>query len=363
RGHFKFTHDTWTQISRQRDEFSDDMQMVGWYHTHPNWGVFLSGMDRFICENFFNRPLDVALVVDPLRGDRGWFYWDQGGREKLPRAKGFSVIASRFRRRELQTYVGLLEEGTAVTTERLAGGAPLGADPRLPQQVMHTIRPQLGWIGTAIIAMLVLQLCTTLLVALRIGVSASADRSAAAGDPPAQEERIAELDRRERRLAAREEVFKDLLGHVKLETDGSLNLESLVEEHKRLRQQADQWRKTDLLLEGAAKWIDEDRRKLQAKIRGLEESEQELAASNERLQGKIKDLEASRRADKKAAEKEIVQLKKQLAEATGEDVEEEDTTGIWSWRNIAAGAVGLLVLATGAAVIIRMMVLRRRRRS
>ncbi|MHC4178356.1 MAG: M67 family metallopeptidase, partial [Planctomycetota bacterium] len=38
RGHFKFTHDTWTQISRQRDEFSDDMQMVGWYHTHPNWG-------------------------------------------------------------------------------------------------------------------------------------------------------------------------------------------------------------------------------------------------------------------------------------------------------------------------------------
>ena len=71
KGSFKFTHETWTTISRQRDEFPDDLQMVGWYHTHPDWGVFLSGMDMFICDNFFNRELDVALVIDPCRGDRG----------------------------------------------------------------------------------------------------------------------------------------------------------------------------------------------------------------------------------------------------------------------------------------------------
>jgi proteasome lid subunit RPN8/RPN11 len=55
KGSFKFTHDTWSQITLERDEFPDELQMVGWYHTHPDWGVFLSGMDMFICDNFFNK--------------------------------------------------------------------------------------------------------------------------------------------------------------------------------------------------------------------------------------------------------------------------------------------------------------------
>ena len=75
KGSFKFTHDTWAEITRERDEFPPELQMVGWYHTHPDWGVFLSNMDLFICDHFFNRPLDVALVIDPRRGDRCWFQW------------------------------------------------------------------------------------------------------------------------------------------------------------------------------------------------------------------------------------------------------------------------------------------------
>jgi len=75
KGSFKFTHDTWAQITRDRAKFHPDLDMVGWYHTHPGWSVFLSGMDLFICQHFFNRPLDVALVIDPCNDDRGWFQW------------------------------------------------------------------------------------------------------------------------------------------------------------------------------------------------------------------------------------------------------------------------------------------------
>jgi proteasome lid subunit RPN8/RPN11 len=353
--HFKFTHDTWTQITRQRDGFSDDLEMVGWYHTHPNLGVFLSSMDRFICEHFFNRPLDVALVVDPLRGDRGWFYWGDGG-QRLPRAKGFGVIASRFRRQELAAYVELLKEDTAMTTERLAGGLTPGAELRLPQQVIHTIRPQLGWIGAAVLAMLVLQVCTTLLVALRLGSPAATqrvpDRPAASGEPIAAQEVAAEMALREQRLAAREGVFQDLLGRVEVGADGSLNVGSLVEDYKRLRQEVDQGRKTDLLLGEAAKWIDQDRRQLQAKVRGLEESNQELTTGNERLLAKIAKLEDLREADKGAAQEEIAQLKKQVAQATGEDLEEDNTTWIGSWTTMVAAVVGLLIVAALAAVIL-----------
>jgi len=74
-GSFKFTHETWAAITRERERFAADLQIVGWYHTHPGWGIFLSGMDLFICEHFFNKPLDVAYVVDPCRQERGMFQW------------------------------------------------------------------------------------------------------------------------------------------------------------------------------------------------------------------------------------------------------------------------------------------------
>jgi proteasome lid subunit RPN8/RPN11 len=350
--HFKFTHDTWTEISRRRDEFSDDVQMVGWYHTHPNLGVFLSGMDRFICEHFFNRPLDVALVIDPLRGDRGWFYWGPEGGGKLPRAGGFRVIASRFRRREVEDYIKLLEGETIMTAERSRGGYPPDADLRLPQQVIHTIRPQLGWIGAAVIAMLVLQVCITLLVALRLGPP-----TAAAEPAPRQEPKV-DLARREQLLAAREAVFDDLLGQVEVEPDGSLDLGTLVEEHRQLRQQADQWAQTQLLLGETARWIDQDRKALEAEVAELTASGQELAARNEELDGRIRKLDSALEAERKASEEKLSQLAKQLAEATGGGGEEEGSTGGWHWTYTVAAAASGLILGVLAAV----WVLRRRHR-
>ena len=87
--------------------------MVGWYHTHPDWGVFLSGMDMFICDNFFNKKLDVAYVIDPCRGDRGMFQWTGDARHRVRRTGGFFVTASRFRAAELEYYVAELSSNHA----------------------------------------------------------------------------------------------------------------------------------------------------------------------------------------------------------------------------------------------------------
>ncbi len=109
RGSFKFTHDTWAQITRDREQFPDDLHLVGWYHTHPDWGVFLSGMDMFICDNFFNDSLDVALVIDPCRGDRGWFFWNEvEGQTLKKQVSGFYLFANRFRRTELLQFAHAL---------------------------------------------------------------------------------------------------------------------------------------------------------------------------------------------------------------------------------------------------------------
>ncbi len=44
---------------------------MGWYHTHPDFGIFLSDRDRFIHEHFFSGPGQVAHVIDPIRQIRG----------------------------------------------------------------------------------------------------------------------------------------------------------------------------------------------------------------------------------------------------------------------------------------------------
>ena len=73
-----FTHETWSKINAEMDSKYSNLAIVGWYHTHPDFGIFLSDRDRFIQENFFSGPGQVAYVVDPIRKVEGFFAWSEG---------------------------------------------------------------------------------------------------------------------------------------------------------------------------------------------------------------------------------------------------------------------------------------------
>lgn len=73
-----FTHETWAKINQRMDKEFADSTIVGWYHTHPDFGVFLSDRDVFIHEHFFSSPGQVALVIDPIRHEEGIFVWKAG---------------------------------------------------------------------------------------------------------------------------------------------------------------------------------------------------------------------------------------------------------------------------------------------
>lgn len=64
----KFTHRSWEYINHIKDTQYPDYKVVGWFHTHPGFGIFLSEYDKFIQRNFFNLPWQIAYVVDPLSG-------------------------------------------------------------------------------------------------------------------------------------------------------------------------------------------------------------------------------------------------------------------------------------------------------
>lgn len=76
--HFKFT---WRDVDRVRSHRErEGKALIGWYHTHPGLGVFLSETDlEKTHTQLFNEPFQVALVYDPMSGRAGYFYWEASG--------------------------------------------------------------------------------------------------------------------------------------------------------------------------------------------------------------------------------------------------------------------------------------------
>lgn len=73
-----FTHETWDQVNKVKDKEYPKQRIVGWYHTHPRFGIFLSDMDLFIQKNFFSEPWQTAFVLDPVQQTEGFFIWSRG---------------------------------------------------------------------------------------------------------------------------------------------------------------------------------------------------------------------------------------------------------------------------------------------
>jgi proteasome lid subunit RPN8/RPN11 len=221
KGSFKFTHDTWSQITRERDEFPEELQMVGWYHTHPDWGVFLSGMDMFICDNFFNKPLDVALVIDPCRDDRAFFQWTGNPSQRKRRTGGFYLIGSRFRADELEYFAVQLEGTEAMAREPRMGGYP-GS---YPAPVVNIAERGNAWQAPAIMAMMTIQFCVLALLAWKLLAPVSDAEALAARDEKldAIEQRLddmAAIKYEQARLDAQRKVLDEVVGQVNVAPEG-----------------------------------------------------------------------------------------------------------------------------------------------
>lgn len=84
----KFTHETWEYVHQQLEKKYSGKKIVGWIHTHPDFGIFLSEYDKFIHKNFFNQDDQVAYVVDPIQMIEGFYFWVNGS---IERCKGFYI--------------------------------------------------------------------------------------------------------------------------------------------------------------------------------------------------------------------------------------------------------------------------------
>ncbi len=71
--HLEFTSDSWLAIMDEAKTKYPNANIVGWYHSHPNIGVFMSGTDMRTQQAFFYHDWSVSIVHDPVKQTTGFF--------------------------------------------------------------------------------------------------------------------------------------------------------------------------------------------------------------------------------------------------------------------------------------------------
>ena len=117
RSYLTFTHDSLVGIHEDLERRLPGREIVGWYHTHPGMGVFLSGYDQWLHENFFPETWQVALVIEP-RGSEGGFFVRRIDGALDPRAySGFHEVL-RNGRESVMRWANLVPDAQAAVVER-----------------------------------------------------------------------------------------------------------------------------------------------------------------------------------------------------------------------------------------------------
>ena len=75
---FGYTTASWRTLTPQLQEMPADWTIIGSYHSHPNMGVFLSETDLDTQEEIFCADWQIALVIDPVKDEIGFFVGKDG---------------------------------------------------------------------------------------------------------------------------------------------------------------------------------------------------------------------------------------------------------------------------------------------
>lgn len=66
-----FSEEAFPELAKMLRRKMKGGMVVGWLHSHPGYGCFLSSTDISTQERFFDEEFHVAMVVDPTKEENG----------------------------------------------------------------------------------------------------------------------------------------------------------------------------------------------------------------------------------------------------------------------------------------------------
>ena len=76
----KFSKEAFPQLAAEINNAKGNKKMiVGWLHSHPSYGCFLSQTDLQTQKRYFSEEFSIAMVVDPVRNEKAVFKLEAGG--------------------------------------------------------------------------------------------------------------------------------------------------------------------------------------------------------------------------------------------------------------------------------------------
>ncbi len=271
-------------------------------------------MDTFICDHFFNKQLDVALVIDPCQSERAFFQWAEQSPRQTRATRGFYLTGSRFRLPELEIYAAQLEGKTAMPNDPRYSGLPGG----YPAPVVNIAEARQTWLSIAVLGMLMMQFLVLALIAWRLIA-------------PTEVAQVTPSQTEAHELAEQRKMLDRVIGKLNIAPDG------VVQTLEEQRQRNEELRSSTL--------------GLSTHIRELQSAQAKAVRDQEALQKRTSDLLAridELKEDKATLRSAITELKGQLKAYEGE--EEEGVDGaVWAWVKswkwyLTGGAILLLAV-------------------
>lgn len=95
RGSIKvFSKDSWEEISRVKEKYFKDLEIVGWAYVQPGYGDFLNENHIAYHIATFEKPYQVLYITDPLDRSKAFYRKEKNGLELKP-VNGYFIYYDR----------------------------------------------------------------------------------------------------------------------------------------------------------------------------------------------------------------------------------------------------------------------------
>jgi proteasome lid subunit RPN8/RPN11 len=74
--HVRFDRNAFEKLFVSLEEVGFNYLVVGWYHSHPGYGCFMSSTDVYTQRSLFKSSWHTAIVIDPVNKEIKAFYLD-----------------------------------------------------------------------------------------------------------------------------------------------------------------------------------------------------------------------------------------------------------------------------------------------